>query len=76
MKTCKVRPSYKTCYLCFETSEMYEQIPNCTECNLLDMRYELIQIGTSFWNGDYAMVQKDGQIEKVPLDRIYDVKEE
>lgn len=25
--------------------------------------------------GDYAIVQKDGHIEKVPLNRIYDVKE-
>lgn len=33
------------------------------------------QIGTSFWSGDYAMVQKDGKIQKVSLKRIYDVRE-
>lgn len=36
---------------------------------------ELLQIGTSFWSGDYAMVQKDGKIQKVSLKRIYDVRE-
>lgn len=37
--------------------------------------YELLQIGTGFWSGDYAMVQKDGIITKVSLSRVYDVKE-
>ena len=34
-----------------------------------------LQIGTGFWSGNYAMVQKDGEITKVPLNRVYDVKE-
>jgi hypothetical protein len=33
------------------------------------------QVGTEFWSGDYAMVQKDGKITKVSLSRVYDVKE-
>lgn len=40
-----------------------------------DNTYELLQIGTSFWSGDYAMVQKDGRIQKVSLSQIYDVRE-
>lgn len=76
MKTCKVRPSLGTCHECLDADEMYGMVSNCSKCSLHNVRYELLQIGTSFWSGDYAMVQKDGKIEKVSLNRVYDVKEE
>lgn len=45
----------------------------CSAC--VATTYELLQVGTGFWSGDYAMVQKDGKITKVSLNRVYDVKE-
>jgi hypothetical protein len=50
-------------------------IPNCSEC-VYDEPCELISVGTGFWSGDYAMVLRNGQIEKVSLYRVYDIKEE
>lgn len=62
MKICKVRSDRSTC-------------SDCSKCKLNTDIYELLQIGTGFWSGDYAMVQKDGKITKVSLSRVYDVKE-
>ncbi len=50
-------------------------VDDCSKCKLNTDTYELLQIGTGFWSGDYAMVQKGGKITKVSLNRIYDVKE-
>lgn len=48
-------------------------------CELADFHIEgrvvLKDKRTGFWSGDYAMVQKDGKITKVSLNRVYDVKE-
>lgn len=55
--------------------DMSDVIPDCKACKLNTDTYELLQIGTGFWSGDYAIVQKDGKITKVALRRVYDVKE-
>lgn len=75
MKICKVRPDYSTCSACIATQEMFNVVDDCSRCKLNIDTYELLQIGTGFWSGDYAMVQKDGKITKVSLNRVYDVKE-
>lgn len=75
MKICKVRPNYSTCSACIATQEMFNVVDDCSRCKSNTDTYELLQIGTGFWSGDYAMVQKDGKITKVSLNRVYDVKE-
>ena len=57
------------------TQEMFDVVDDCSKCKLNTDTYELLQVGTGFWSGDYAMVQKDGKITKVSLNRVYDVKE-
>ena len=75
MKICKVRPDHSTCSACVATQEMFNVVDDCSRCKLHTDTYELFQIGTVFWSGDYTMVQKGGKITKVSLNRIYDVKE-
>lgn len=75
MKICKVRPDRSTCSACVATQEMFNVIDDCSRCKTNADTYELLQIGTGFWSGDYAMVQKDGIITKVSLSCVYDVKE-
>lgn len=75
MKICKVRPDYSTCSACVATQEMFDVVDDCSKCKLNTDTYELLQVGTGFWSGDYAMVQKDGKITKVSLNCVYDVKE-
>ena len=76
MKICKVRPDYSTCSACVAIQEMFNAVDDCNRCKLNTDTYELLQIGTELWSGDYAMVQKDGVIQKVSLSRVYDVKEQ
>jgi peroxiredoxin len=54
---------------------MFNVVDDCIKCKLNTDTYELLQVGTGFWSGDYAMVKKDGKITKVSLNRVYDVKE-
>lgn len=75
MKICKVRPDRSTCSACVATQEMFNVIDDCGRCKANVDTYELLQIGTGFWSGDYAMVRKDGIITKVSLSQVYDVKE-
>lgn len=75
MKICKLKPRCATCSACIETQQMFDVVDDCSECELNTATYELLQIGTVFWSGNYAMVQKDGKIQKVPLSRVYDIKE-
>ena len=75
MKICKVRPDYSTCSACVAIQEMFDMVDDCSKCKLNTDTYELLQVGTGFWSGDYATVQKDGKITKVSLNRVYDVKE-
>ena len=76
MRICKVKPDHSICSACMATQEMFDVVDDCSKCKLNTDTYELLQIGTGFWSGDYAMVQKDGVIQKVSLSRVYDVKEQ
>ncbi len=60
--------------MCSDMAESCNAIPNCKECSYNTTRYDLIEIGSNFW-GSFAFVQKNGKIEKVSLDRVYDIKE-
>ena len=64
MKICKVRPDHSTCSACVATQEMFNVVDDCIKCKLNTDTYELLQVGTGFWSGDYAMVQKDGKLPK------------
>lgn len=74
-KICRVRPERSTCSACVATQEMFDVVDDCSKCAYNTANYELLQIGTGFWSGDYAMVQRDGKIAKVSLSRVYDVRE-
>ena len=74
MKVCKLYPDGFACKNCMDGEKLYGQTRDCSKCNH-NSEYELLLIGTGFWSGDYAMVQKDGKIKKVALCDVYDVKE-
>lgn len=72
-RVCKIHPLYSECRNCLEIQMEGEFVSDCTKCARNTTEYELLGIGNGFW-GAYAMVQKDGKIEKVSLSRIYDVR--
>lgn len=72
-RKCKVKPSGFECHMCSDIAESCNTIPDCVNC-VYDEPCELISVGSNFWSGDYAMILRNGQIEKVSLDRVYDVE--
>ena len=75
MKTCCVNPSWGECHACGEVAEHFDGIPNCSECGRKKKRYELLKIVPGIID-DYAFVCADGKIQKVSLDRVFDIREE
>ena len=76
MKICKVKPDYNTCCSCIDDQEM-KLIANkdCQECLAKNPEHEILQIVTTIFGKVFALVIIDGKIEKLPIDRLYDVRE-
>lgn len=76
MKICKVKPSRADCRICLETQSMCGVIDDCQKCKNDPSRdgYELIDIGHTFWLGDYALVERNGEITRVDLERVHDIR--
>lgn len=73
MRTCKVIPELSACSACLETQQMFDMVDDCNKCELKNRIYDVIEVGSNFWGG-YAIVSYDGKLEKVSLDRIFDIK--
>ncbi|MBQ8249078.1 MAG: hypothetical protein IJY93_04250 [Clostridia bacterium] len=73
MRTCKIKPTASECYMCGEAADYVGTVPNCAICEERAKRYELIGVESGFF-ADHAFVLMDGEIKKVSLGRIYDVK--
>ena len=75
MRTCKIKPTAGECRMCADTTDYYDQIPDCSKCGYKNKRYGLLEIVSGIFS-DYAFVQSNGKIYKVSIDRIFDIKEE
>lgn len=70
---CKVQPSEEECSRCRIQAFYLETELNCEECMWKNNVYELINVGYNRSIGNWAMVLKDGKIERVKLERVYDI---
>lgn len=71
-KICKVKPV--GCPVCIAADKNYDIPYDCEKCEANNETYELISVGNSDIEGDWAMVLKDGVIRRVELNRVWDVK--
>lgn len=39
------------------------------------LKPEILQFGSSFWYGNYAIITNRRSVKKVSLDRLYDIRE-
>jgi len=72
-KVCKVKPT--RCPICIAADKNYDMSYDCEKCKENNVVYELISVGHTDLDGDWAMVLKDGIIRRVELSRVWDVKE-
>jgi hypothetical protein len=63
---------------CYDSADAMGVDVNCATCSAFTKRYELLQvgIGTGFFGEDWAMIIVDGEVKRVSLSRVYDIKEE
>ena len=73
MKVCKIKPTLSVCSACVDTAMSFDVVPNCKECGY-EKEYELLETHCSFWNS-YAVIVKNGKLEKVDMSRVYDIRE-
>lgn len=75
MKVCNVVPHKDICMACIDNQIEYRQDKECSTCNWKTEEYELIDICISFFGTPYAIVQRRGKPEKVPLERVHNIRE-
>ena len=75
MKVCKVKPDYNFCCSCVDDQER-KLIPkkSCKECLADKPEHEFMGITTNFFGKIHALVIIDGKIKKIPIDRLYDIR--
>lgn len=74
MYFCKVKPSEDDCRVCRIQAFHSESEVTCEKCKYDSYNYELMSVGYNRSVGNWAMVLRNGQIERVELDRVYDVR--
>lgn len=75
MRVCRVKPDDNTCYACIDNRIDSNTFKNCKDCWEDPYEYEILQLGVTFFGKPYAFVLHDGYIKKVPLHRLYNVRE-
>lgn len=75
MLIAKLRPDWSTCRNCLDMQIEYGRVENCKQCSINNKECQIISTGTSFWSGDYAVVLVDGEMKKVSMSRLYDIRE-
>lgn len=76
MLIAKLKPDTFTCNNCLDIQVQYSKFEDCSKCSMNNKECQIISTGTSFWSGDYAVVLVDGEMKKVSMSRLYDIKEE
>lgn len=75
MKVCKVKPLKNDCYCCVD-DQVHDGIKiSCDECLSKQPECEIISIYPTFFGKVYALVLVGGEIKKLPIERLYEVKE-
>lgn len=75
MLYCKVKPSKEECRACVNSAFRVGDRPDCNNCVDTCFECRLINVGYNRTIGDWAMVVRDGVIERVALDRVFDVSD-
>lgn len=76
MTICKIRPDYNNCCSCIDKQVRIGVNYKCEECAYTSSTwFQLIKVKKSFLGKTYGIVLRYNHIEKIPLRRIFDVRE-
>ena len=72
---CKVMPETNDCCCCIDDQlRGFKKKIECCDCLDEMPTYVVLQFGYSLFIGDWAMVCRDGKVERVKLDRVKKVE--
>lgn len=78
MKVCKVYPTSSQCSMCVDTWESYSgdvsQMPDCNQCEFNTREYKIIDFVNGLFS-TYALLEHSGELEKVQISRLHDIRE-
>lgn len=72
----KLSSDVSICRGCLNAQMEYGYVENCSKCSNNNQECKIISTGSSFWSGDYAVVLVNGQMKKVSMSRLHDIREE
>lgn len=72
----KLCPDISICRSCLDNQICYGFVKDCNKCLNNNKECQIISTGSSFWSGDYAVVLLDGQMKKISMSRLHDIREE
>lgn len=76
MKVCRIKPSSSICFDCEVMDPDWGLVCDCKNCPYANTNYELLSIGVgTMFRRDYAMILKDNKVQRVSLNRVYDIRE-
>ena len=75
MKTCKLRPSASECRRCIDIEETLNCTVMCQRCRYNTKRYEILGFEKGVF-AVYALINMDGCVKAVNIDRIHDLRED
>ena len=72
----KLCPDISICRSCLDAQIDYSFVEDCNKCSNNNQECQITSTGSSFWRGDYAVFLVDGQMKKVSMSRLRDIREE
>lgn len=73
-KICNVTPDTFTCRMCVDTQQSCGIVEDCSKCSLTTKEYEILDFSSNIF-GTYALLQDKGEIKKVSIDRVKNIRE-
>lgn len=71
---CNVRPSAYTCRICIDMQENNRVLEDCGKCEFHNTIYEILDFKHGLFTGTYALLLHNGKVEKVPINRLYNIR--
>ena len=70
---CDLKPENDICFTCVDDQIVQKTELKCSECKKRIRNCVVLAFKTTLLGKDYALVERSGMIEKVPLNRIINI---
>lgn len=75
MRICRLKLDKNDCFSCIDDQIRMRFYRDCKKCKSKERWYQIVGTHTSIFGKEYALIIRYDQIEKVPYEQIYNIKE-